>query len=117
MTKNDELTIIRATAEKLGPHSYLGPWLLQLLPELEAHMRADCRPMITVTDSIAYAAKRAEFEADRIIREARAEAAKAKADAEKYREQARGLAGNLRHSGRELAKIQESIARLDSLLQ
>jgi hypothetical protein len=117
MTKSQEIEILREAASKLGADSYLGPWLLQLLPELEAHMRADVRPMITVADAIEYAQGRAELEADRIIRFAQTEAAKAKADAEKYREQARGIAGNLRHSGRELAKIQESIARLDSLLQ
>ena len=117
MTKNDELAIIRATAEKLGPNSYLGPWLLQLLPELESHMRADVRPMIRIADAVMVAKRAADYDAEQIIRNANTEAAKAKAEAERYRSQARSLAGNLRHSGKELAKIQDSIARLDTLLQ
>ena len=117
MTKNDELEIIRATAEKLGPNSYLGPWLLQLLPELESHMRADIRPMICIADAVMVAKRAADYNAEQIIRDANAEASKAKSDAERYRSQARSLANNLRHAGKELAKIQDSIARLDNLLQ
>lgn len=117
MTKNDELAIIRSAAEKLGPHSYLGPWLMQLLPELEYHMRADIRPMICIADAVMVAKRAADYEANQIIRNANAEAAKVKADAEQHRSQARAVAGSLRYAGRELAKIQESIARLDNLLQ
>lgn len=42
MTKAQEIEIIKAAAEKLGPDSYLGPWLAEQLPALEMDLRADC---------------------------------------------------------------------------
>lgn len=41
MTKQQELDIIKETAEKLGGNSYCGPWLRHMLPLIEQDMRND----------------------------------------------------------------------------
>jgi len=43
-TKAEELAAIRELAARLGPDSYLGPWLLDALHYLAAEIRADIRP-------------------------------------------------------------------------
>ena len=45
MTKNEELSILRDTIARLGPNSYVGPWLLDQLPWIESDMRSDIPPM------------------------------------------------------------------------
>ena len=51
ITKKEELAIITATIGKLGEKSYLGPWLLSVRHELEAMMRADSFPCISLTEA------------------------------------------------------------------
>ena len=51
ITKKEELEIITATIGKLGEKSYLGPWLLSVRHELEAMMRADSFPCISLTEA------------------------------------------------------------------
>ena len=41
MNKDAELKILTEAIEKLGPHSYCGPWLLSVLSEVEIEMRDD----------------------------------------------------------------------------
>jgi hypothetical protein len=51
ITKKEELEIITATIGQLGEKSYLGPWLLSVRHELEAMMRADCFPCISLSEA------------------------------------------------------------------
>lgn len=43
-TKAEELAAVRELADRLGPDSYLGPWLLDCLGYLAAEITADIRP-------------------------------------------------------------------------
>lgn len=49
-TKAQELDLLRALATELGPQSYLGPWILDVLPEIEADIRADLPPVVSWSD-------------------------------------------------------------------
>lgn len=51
ITKKEELEIITATIGQLGENSYLGPWLLSVRHELEAMMRADSFPCISLSEA------------------------------------------------------------------
>ena len=51
ITKKEELEIITTTIGKLGEKSYLGPWLLSVRHELEAMMRADSFPCISLSEA------------------------------------------------------------------
>ena len=51
ITKKEELEIITETIAKLGEKSYLGPWLLSVRHELEAMMRADSFPCISLSEA------------------------------------------------------------------
>jgi len=56
MTKQQEIEEIKVLAEKLGEHSYLGPWLNSVTAEVESMIRSDTFPNILPSDS----AKQAE---------------------------------------------------------
>ena len=43
-TKTEELAALRELASRLGPDSYLGPWLLDAMHYLAAEITADIRP-------------------------------------------------------------------------
>jgi hypothetical protein len=51
ITKSEELEILNETIAKLGEKSYLGPWLLSVRHELEAMMRADSFPCISLSEA------------------------------------------------------------------
>jgi hypothetical protein len=51
ITKTEELEIITATIAKLGVQSYLGPWLVSIRHELQAMMRADSFPCISLSEA------------------------------------------------------------------
>ena len=55
MNKNQELEILRETIARLGPDSYVGPWLAQELPSIEHDLRSDYRPLITLAIAKAHA--------------------------------------------------------------
>lgn len=69
ITKDQELAILTEAMLKLGPDSYLGPWIKEIRAELEAMMRADSFPCVTLAeakeDCVALIAK-AEQKADEI---------------------------------------------------
>ena len=44
MTKDQELAILARAADDLGPHSYLGPWLNSVLPEIAQAITSDVTP-------------------------------------------------------------------------
>ena len=85
ITKKEELAIINETIGQLGENSYLGPWLLSVRHELEAMMRADCFPCISLTESAEDAAKivkEGEQKAEQIIITAKQKAEKREAVAQ-----------------------------------
>jgi cell division septum initiation protein DivIVA len=51
MTKNEEIETLRECAEKLGPNSYCGDWLLDQLPYIENDMRSDFLPQTSWTET------------------------------------------------------------------
>lgn len=86
MTKDEELAVLREAAAKLGPYSYIGPWLLEQLPFIERDVQNDIPPTPTVAGSRAEAeqiVKDAERDAFRIFETAASKAGKVIADAEK----------------------------------
>jgi len=54
ITKSEEIAAIKQLAEKLGPDSYCGPWLLSQLPGIEADIRSDIRPMHSYAEDRAF---------------------------------------------------------------
>lgn len=57
MTKSDEIQILREAAARLGPESYCGPWLAEIIPFIEQDIRSDLPPIATVSASRADAAR------------------------------------------------------------
>lgn len=45
MTKSQEIQILRETVERLGPHSYCGPWLADQIQLIEADIASDFSPL------------------------------------------------------------------------
>ena len=85
ITKKEELEIITATIGQLGEKSYLGPWLLSVRHELEAMMRADSFPCISLTEAKEDAlkiVKEGEQKAEQIIIGAKQKAEKREAMAQ-----------------------------------
>ena len=75
MTKNEELTLLDQTIAKLGPDSYLGPWLQAVRADVEATIRSDFYPAAVPSD------------AAKALAEAREEALAIRREALAYREQ------------------------------
>jgi hypothetical protein len=75
MTKSQEIQIIREAIEKLGVHSYCGPWLTDQLPAIESAIASDYPP-----EAYAFSIHEARKQADKIIGEARREAFKLERD-------------------------------------
>jgi hypothetical protein len=85
MTKQDEIETLRECAEKLGPNSYCGDWLIDQLPFIESDMRSDFLPQTSWTqtrkleqntlalakEQAARILKDAEEQAERIRKDAR----------------------------------------------
>lgn len=51
MTKRQELDILDETIAKLGPDSYLGPWLASVASEVERSVRSDYFPTVSVKET------------------------------------------------------------------
>jgi len=94
ITKDQELAILTEAMLKLGPDSYLGPWLHQVRAELEAMMRADSFPCISLTEAAEDVAKilaKAEKTADEIKVAAKQRAEDRERLVDDQRERARAL--------------------------
>jgi hypothetical protein len=106
MTKDQELFILTEAATKLGTDSYCGPWLLDVLDELERDIRSDLPPCPSPAES--------RRQAESIIAEARSQAAtiimNAKDQADRERKQARHEAESIR------SNIRSTIAKCSSLI-
>lgn len=74
MTKTQEMDALRDLAARLGPDSYLGPWLESILPAVESSIRSDVIPF-------AIDPAQARADALAILKEAKEEAEKIRADA------------------------------------
>jgi cell division septum initiation protein DivIVA len=84
MKKSQEIETLRETAEKLGPNSYCGDWLIDQLPYIENDMRSDFLPQTSWTETrkleqntLALAKKQAA----RIIKDAEEQAERIRKDA------------------------------------
>jgi cell division septum initiation protein DivIVA len=85
MKKSQEIETLRECAEKLGPNSYCGDWLIDQLPFIESDMRSDFLPQTSWTqtrkleqttlalakEQAARILKDAEEQAERIRKDAR----------------------------------------------
>lgn len=97
MTKSEEIQILRQAADWLGKNSYCGAWLADQLPSIESAIASDYPP-----ESYAFSIHEARIHADKIVAQAKEEAAsieaRAKAEAEKTRETACRFADSIRSS-------------------
>jgi hypothetical protein len=94
ITKDQEIKILEETIQKLTPNSYLGPWLTEVKAELQAMMRADSFPCVSLTESAEQAGRilaRAEREADQMVTNAKQRAEDRERLVEDQRERARTL--------------------------
>jgi cell division septum initiation protein DivIVA len=85
MTKQDEIETLRETAEKLGPNSYCGDWLLDQIPYIENDMRSDFLPQMGWADTRKMEQNTlalAKEQAARIIKDAEENAERIKKDAQ-----------------------------------
>lgn len=85
ITKKEELEILEYAIAKLGKKSYLGPWLLSVRHELEAMMRADSFPCISLSEAREDAlqiVKEGEQKAEQIVIGAKQKAEKREAMAQ-----------------------------------
>ena len=112
-TKLDEIALLRATAEKLGPASYAGAWLADCLPDIEHLISVDW----PIEDNI-NSPRRAADLAIATLADARKTAsailADARSEADNIMFQARGKAQKERQNAREdlramLQRIQDDI--------
>lgn len=109
--KSKEIEILRNTIELLGPNSYCGPWLSDQMPSIESALASDYSP-----DVYAFSIHEARIHCEKIIAEAKREAAeieaRAKREAEKTREAAcrfnQSIRADLRRS------IESALARIDA---
>ena len=85
ITKDQEFAILTDAMLKLGPDSYLGPWIKEIRAELEALMRADSFPCISLSEARENAlqiVKEGEQNAEQIIINAKQKAEKREAVAQ-----------------------------------
>jgi hypothetical protein len=84
MIKSQEIETLRETAEKLGPNSYCGDWLLDQLPFIEKDMRSDFLPQTSWTQTRKLEQNTlalAKEQAARILKDAEEQATRIKTDA------------------------------------
>jgi hypothetical protein len=84
MTKQEEIEILKATAKKLGPDSYVGPWLAEQLPAMIGSIMDDLSPDACGVMTIADARRKAS----EIIHEAHDKRRKIEAESEAKEKQA-----------------------------
>jgi hypothetical protein len=102
MSKADEIGMLRAFVASLPPGSYLGPWLLSVLPEIEADMKGDIFPSVTPEDT--------RKRCDAIEKQAAEVAARV---IEKGKREAAALVAAADQAGREkVARVRERCASL-----
>ena len=86
MKKTQEIETLRDCAEKLGPNSYCGPWLLDQLPFIGRDMRSDMFPQTSWTETRRLEQNTltlAREQAGRILKDAEEQATRIKMEARK----------------------------------
>jgi len=59
MNRDQEISEMVQLALRLGPNSYLGPWITSILPTLRQDMMSDVLPTVTIAETINNAHQRA----------------------------------------------------------
>ena len=88
MFKQEEIAILAAAADKLGPHSYCGPWLTAAIPIIERDIRSDNPPNPFTPEERAEVILR---EAEDVLRRAKADAAIILRQANQQKDEARQI--------------------------
>lgn len=111
MTKSEEIQILRQAANWLGRDSYCGAWLSDQLPSIESAIASDYPP-----EAYAFSIHEARIHADKIVAQAKEEAAsieaRAKAEAEKTRESACKFCDSIRQGLRR--DIESALHKIES---
>jgi hypothetical protein len=84
MNKSAELAVLDEAILKVGRDSYLGPWLAEIRAEVEALIRSDIFPTISLNET--------SLRREELIKEAREEAGKIVASANRKAEQIESVA-------------------------
>jgi hypothetical protein len=87
MTKLEELAILAETVQRLGPNSYLGPWLADSLPTLRGWVQSDMFP--PTAEALALQAAADRHQAAELLKAAGTEHTAALARCEEMRREAR----------------------------
>lgn len=104
MTKAEEIAVLEKAIAKLGPDSYLGPWLAQVKAEVESSIRSDIFPEVTLADakkSCEAIRQAANVEAQAIVDRAQKEAGALKIACDQHRDR---LMVNVREALRALER-------------
>lgn len=94
ITKQQELDILQKAIAKLGPNSYLGPWLTQVSGELKLMITSDLFPDINLNQT----AERVRQEREACRNECNLMASEAERAAERIRKEARDQAESVRQN-------------------
>src|ERR1043166_933705 len=89
-TKQQEIEILEAAIQQLGPDSYLGPWLQSVAGEVERLVRCDIFPELSLKaaqEDAAVIKRNAQGEAENIIKKADDNALRIKRQANLYLDQ------------------------------
>jgi cell division septum initiation protein DivIVA len=80
MTKTEEIKVLDQAIKEFGPHSYLGPWLMENRAQIVANITSDWTPNPILPGEANRQAREiiehAQNEAKRIVNSAKAEAEK-----------------------------------------
>jgi hypothetical protein len=87
MTKPEELAVMAEAIQRLGPESYLGPWLAESLPTLRRWIETDFYP--PTAEALAAQAAADRHQAAELLKAASTEHTAALARCEEMRRQAR----------------------------
>lgn len=112
MNKQDEIAVLRRCAAELGAGSYCGPWLASVIGEVEAAVRSDFFPEVTLRESAARAADlvaAAELRGKEIIAAAELRAREIEAEARKRAERVDGFRWRAADAIRQSLKSLEAV--------
>jgi hypothetical protein len=109
MTKQQELDILQDAITKLGPDSYLGPWLADVKAEVAMLITGDCLPDISLKD--------AAMRAKGIVELAEEAAKQIKAGSERQAKQANAtLARDLEITARQVTAAREALTQVANIM-
>ena len=98
MTKEQEIALLRECAQKLGESSYCGPWLRQIIPEVETMIRQDYLPAVSMEQTAIECGEKlreATLKAEKLITDAERKAERILSEADERRS---GMLSYARHS-------------------